>query len=306
MNNNNSMISVIVPVFNVEEYLEQCLESIINQTYRNLEIIIVDDGSTDNSASICDEYAFKDDRIQVIHQNNKGAANAKNMALGMATGEYLAFVDSDDYLETDAYEHMLKLLTEYQADVIQCSFRDIHEDHTRDRIMMDSFCELSMDEYLVRFVSDWTCSLLWDKLYKRHLFDGIRFKEGRVIDDEFFTYKGILNAEKIIHDPRIVYNYRRRSDGLMNSEKSHSQIIIDTIDYGDERRKIVGQKKRKLAKVFNHGFVDLVLYVYNKKCKNDEEKKRVSKHLGSILRSCKKTDFSIKDYYRLLKISSFR
>ena len=305
MEDHNSIISVIVPVFNVSEYLEQCLESIINQSYRNLEIIIVDDGSTDDSGVICDHYAQKDDRIHVIHSDNKGAANARNQALDLATGEYLAFVDSDDYLEIDAYEYMQKLLVDYQADMIQCSFRDIHADHTRDRIMIDSFREFSTDEYIERYVSDWSCSLLWDKLYKRGLFEGIRFVEGRVIDDEFFTYKGVLNAEKIIHDPKIVYNYRRRPDGLMGSLKSRGQIIVDTIDYGDERRKIVGQRSKRLSKIFNHGFVDLVIYVFNK-CKSDDDKDLVSNKIESIMKTSKLTEFTIKDRQRLQQIIHYR
>ena len=112
-------ISVIVPVYNVEPYLIECLESIINQTYRDLEIILIDDGSTDKSGDICEEYAKKDDRIIVIHQSNQGSASAKNAGLRKASGEYLAFVDSDDFLQEDAYEFMVRQLEEYHADIIQ-------------------------------------------------------------------------------------------------------------------------------------------------------------------------------------------
>ena len=125
-------ISVIVPVYNVEPYLIECLESIINQTYRDLEIILIDDGSTDKSGDICEEYAKKDDRIIVIHQSNQGSASAKNAGLRKASGEYLAFVDSDDFLQEDAYEFMVRQLEEYHADIIQGYFRKVYQKNHRD------------------------------------------------------------------------------------------------------------------------------------------------------------------------------
>ena len=118
-------VSVVIPVYNVEKYLPECLDSVIDQTYKNLQIIIVDDGSTDSSGKICDEYAEKDNRIIVVHQKNAGAGAAKNTALKIADGKYLAFVDSDDFLELDAFEHMVSILAKNSADIVQCCYRDV-------------------------------------------------------------------------------------------------------------------------------------------------------------------------------------
>ena len=125
----NQTISVIVPVYNVSQYLPDCIENICAQTYSNLEIILIDDGSTDNSGILCDEYAKKDSRIKVIHQTNSGAASAKNAGLRAVTGEYLAFVDSDDYLELDAYEFMINKMQKHNVDIVRCGFQYVFVDH---------------------------------------------------------------------------------------------------------------------------------------------------------------------------------
>ena len=114
-------ISVIVPIYNVEQYLRKCIDSIINQTYKNLEIILVDDGSWDNSPRICDEYAKRDNRIKVIHKKNGGLADARNTGLKMITGNYISFIDSDDYIEKTMYEKMIKVILKYNADIIECN-----------------------------------------------------------------------------------------------------------------------------------------------------------------------------------------
>ena len=132
----NNTISTIIPVYNVSTYISECMESILSQDYPDLEIILVDDGSTDDSGRICDAYAQRDNRIQVIHQPNGGAAAAKNAGLRVASGEYLSFVDSDDSLEPGAYAHMVQLMEAHGADIVQCAFRDVFKDQTRDRHLL--------------------------------------------------------------------------------------------------------------------------------------------------------------------------
>lgn len=254
----NDTISVIIPVYNVDRYIVEALDSVCNQTYRNLEIIIIDDGSTDNSAKICDEYAVKDSRITVIHQSNAGAAAAKNAGLRIASGKYLAFLDSDDYLERNSYEFMLSKLIEDDADVVQCSFRDVYVNKKNDRIFLKEKQEFTVTDYLKRFTTDWTCSLLWDKLYKRCLFDGIFFEEGHKIDDEYFTYQGIMNAQKIIHLPNIVYNYRKRISGVMLSPESQNQIVMDKLDYLTKRRVQVTKRFPDLKDIYDYNFYNML------------------------------------------------
>ena len=123
---NLELISVIVPVYNVEKYIRECLDSIVNQTYKNLQIILVDDGSTDNSGKICDEFAKKDSRITVVHQENQGAGAAKNTGLELIEGEYFSIIDSDDYIDLSMYEKMVSLMKQYDSDIVQCLFKQVY------------------------------------------------------------------------------------------------------------------------------------------------------------------------------------
>ena len=175
------VISVIVPVYNVAAYLPECLDSILSQDYDKLEVILIDDGSTDDSGAICDAYARRDGRIRVIHQKNGGAAAAKNAGLRAATGEYLSFADSDDFLEPGAYAYMLALLKENDADIVRCAFQNRFRTRTEQWLAGEDRCVMEGKAFLVRFTTDWTCGLLWNKLYKRALFDGIFFEEGHKI-----------------------------------------------------------------------------------------------------------------------------
>ena len=211
----NQTISVIVPVFNVAGYLRQCVDSILSQDYGNLEVILIDDGSTDGSGEICDRYAALDSRVRAIHQKNGGAAAAKNAGLRLATGEYLAFADSDDYLEPDAYGFLMKALLETGADAVQGSFREVYRNRAEEQRISEEILEGY--DYLLRFPKDFSCALLWNKLYRRALFDGVFFEEGHKIDDEYFTYQGFLQPRKVVRADRIVYNYRKRASSVMSS-----------------------------------------------------------------------------------------
>lgn len=277
-------ISIIIPVYNVAAYLPQCLGSILSQDYPHLEIILIDDGSTDSSGEICDEYAAKDIRIVVIHQKNSGAAAAKNAGLQVATGEYLSFVDSDDFLEPDAYSHMLALLEQNGADVVQCAYRDVFTDKTINRITNSEQCIMSGEAYLARFTLDWTCALLWNKLYRRSLFDGIFFEEGHKIDDEYFTYQGIMNASRIVLDDRIVYNYRRRRSSVMLSPENQVQLLLDRIDYIGKRRKNILSRYPALRKAFDSHFLDAMVILSRDPAGTQESLEIIRKQLTAYFR----------------------
>ena len=257
------IISIIVPVYNVEVYLKQCLDSIQGQDYQYLEIILIDDGSSDNSGIICDQYKANDTRVKVIHQNNMGAAAAKNAGLRMATGKYISFVDSDDYLEPGAYSHMVKVLTENSADVVQCSYREIYRGNQIEQYITENSCEYTATEYLKTYTENWKSGLLWDKLYVRSIFDNIWFEEGHKIDDEYFTYRGIMNASKIIRDKKVVYNYRKRKSGVMLSDTSKNMILLDRIDYLSKRRINVINRFPELKDAFNEHFVEMMVILTN-------------------------------------------
>ncbi len=280
----NDTISIIIPVYNVELYLRQCLDSVMEQDYRHLEIILIDDGSTDISGVICDQYREKDCRIKVVHQNNMGAAAAKNAGLRIATGKYLSFVDSDDYLEPGAYTHMIKLLNEHSADVVQCSYKNVYRDSCIEQHITENICEYTASQYLKTYTENWKSGLLWDKLYIRSIFDGILFEEGHKIDDEYFTYQGIMNASKIIQDKRIVYNYRKRKSSVMLSFASQNMILMDRIDYLSKRRKNVINRFPELKDIYNEHFVEMMVILSNDKSSSEYSREVIKKHLSAYLK----------------------
>lgn len=276
-------ISVIVPVYNVEAYVGPCLDSLLNQTYSNLEILVVDDGSTDCSGIICDEYAEKDARIHVVHQANGGAASAKNTALRLATGELLAFADSDDIVETDAYTYMVEQLHIYNADVVQCGFYNFYSDHRELHEVSDQPHIFDTEEYLKKYTEDWTCGLLWDKLYRKKLFDGIFFETGHKIDDEFFTYRGVMNAKKIAYLPKPVYNYRMRKSSVMSSESSKKQIVLDRLAFASTRRTDVLAVFPSLKDCYDDHYANFLLLLLCDPNATEKSAQLIKKHIKLFL-----------------------
>ena len=158
-------LSVIVPVYNTEKYLRECIDSILAQTFTDFELILVDDGSTDGSGVLCDSLAQTDDRIRVIHKENGGLSDARNAGLVQAKGTWLLFVDGDDYVEPDAMAHMQSLLEQHHAQIIHCCLRNVYVDGFSDGIVMREFTSFTVVEYLERFTKDWTCALHCGKLF---------------------------------------------------------------------------------------------------------------------------------------------
>lgn len=255
----NQTISVIVPVYNVEAYLPQCIESILAQDYSDLEVILIDDGSTDCSGGICDRFAANDSRIRVIHQKNAGAAAAKNAGLRVASGTYLSFVDSDDYLEPNAYGFMLKTLLDSRADAVECSFREVYRNREDPQIVQDGVLEGY--DYLLRFPKDFTCALLWNKLYRREIFGGVFFEEGHKIDDEYFTYQGFLTPRRVVRSSRIIYNYRKRASSVMGSPESAERRVLDCLDSMAKRRQKVLSCTPQLRREFDENYLDVIWYL---------------------------------------------
>ena len=278
-------ISVIIPVYNVAEFLPQCLDSVVSQDYRSLQILLVDDGSTDGSGEICDRYAAADARIQVIHQPNQGAGAAKNAGLRAAEGTYLAFVDSDDFLEPGAYREMVKTLEETQADMVQFSFRDVYRNRTEDQHLLPGPEEMDAKTYLLRFPKDWTCSLLWNKLYKRKLYDGIFFEEGRKIDDEFFTYQALLKPCKVVRRETIVYNYRKRASSVMSRPESANQRLLDCLDAIVARREKIVAIYPELKYPFDENYLDVLWYLSDNYGCTRETIALLKRHLKAYLRT---------------------
>lgn len=210
------LISVIVPVYKVEPYLDKCISSIVNQTYANLEIILVDDGSPDNCPAMCDAWAEKDCRIQVIHQKNQGGGAARNAGLDLASGSLIAFVDSDDYIAPDMYAHLYELL-EQGADIVECGYVEVVGDRAVFACGYETH-SYTVQEAMAEHIQDRVFrQLIWNKLYRRQVVDGIRFPTNKKIDDEFFTYQTLGNANTLIHSTKVCYAYRQQPESVMHS-----------------------------------------------------------------------------------------
>ena len=278
----NQTISVIVPVFNVAGYLPQCVDSILSQDYGNLEVILIDDGSTDGSGELCDRSAALDSRVRVIHQKNGGAAAAKNAGLRLATGEYLAFADSDDYLEPGAYGFLMKILLENGADAVQGSFREVYRNRAEEQRISEEILEGY--DYLLRFPKDFSCALLWNKLYRRALFDGVFFEEGHKIDDEYFTYQGFLQPRKVVRADRIVYNYRKRASSVMSSPESAERLVLDCLDSAAKRRQRILDTLPQLREPFDENYLDVIWYLSGNEGSTERTLQALKGSLHSYLR----------------------
>lgn len=212
-------VSIIVPVYNVEDQIDRCVESLIEQTYPAIEIILVDDGSKDSSGTKCDEWAAKDFRIKVIHQPNKGLSGARNSGLDIASGDYILFVDSDDYLTTDATEKLLTQLRRLNADVMSCGFASVYDgDVPESRFTSERPAIWSGHESIIQMMrTNNICTVAWNKLYKASLWEDVRFPEGRLHEDEATTYKILYKAKLVGYMPECLYKYYQRPGSLMNA-----------------------------------------------------------------------------------------
>lgn len=217
-------ISVIVPVYKVEPYLRKCLDSIVGQTYENLEIILVDDGSPDNCGAICDEYAARDERIRVIHQPNGGLSAARNAGLDMATGEYIGFVDSDDWIEADMYEYLLSGAQRAAADIAVCGLFEELPGRQNCRCWWEAETfdtESGLEQLFLRKKYSHSA---WDKLYRRALFDGVRFPKGRNFEDIATTYRVFEKAKTVQLMPEAKYHYLQRPDSIMGDASLRNRV----------------------------------------------------------------------------------
>ena len=212
------MISIVVPVYNIEDFLRPCLDSVVGQTYKALDIILVDDGSTDKSGDICDEYATKDSRIRVFHTTNGGVSSARNFGIEQAVAfgsEYIGFVDSDDWAEPDMFEHLLTLLESNNADVSSCSYYREFDDRQDLRILEDKIYR--GDESASAVVDGGITDALWDKLWKTDIIGSFRFPTGRVYEDYAMVLKILESAKTIAVSSQPKYHYLCRPNSILQS-----------------------------------------------------------------------------------------
>lgn len=220
------LISVIVPVYKVEAYLIKCISSIAGQTYADLEIILVDDGSPDRSGAICDSWAAKDSRIRVIHQENAGGGAARNAALDIARGEMIAFVDSDDYISPVMLETLLAQMTP-DVDLVECRYVTVSGDEAVFVPEAGKVQRYTAAEAMAEHIRDRHFrQLIWNKLYRRHLLDGVRFPAEKGIDDEFFTYQAIGRAGNLVRMDAVLYAYRQQGTSVMHTLDADQRLLM--------------------------------------------------------------------------------
>lgn len=221
----NELISIIVPVYKVEPYIRQCIESILSQTYKNLEIILIDDGSPDNCGKICDEYAAIDNRIKVIHKENGGLSEARNYGLKAARGIYVGFIDGDDYVDEAFFQMLYDAAEKENCDIAECYSVNFEDGNIPQGDYRSEQTCLSPLQWLTESnVGDFLPCVVWNKIYKKTLFDGIEFPVGRHYEDEATTYKVVYKASKIARIKSSLYFYRQRSGSITQLEKSIKEI----------------------------------------------------------------------------------
>lgn len=294
----NDLISIIVPVYNVEKYLKNCIDSLIRQTHKDIEIVLVDDGSTDSSGKICDEYLTKDERIKVFHKENGGLSDARNYGLKNSLGNLITFVDSDDVVANNYVELLCREVSQRGADVVVATFKKIDEELPKiedgnsvkykilsqqeavDRMLYNS--EVDMASFITA----------WGKLIKREIVEKHLFPVGKIHEDEFTTYKWYLNADKIIFINSIIYGYRIRKNSI--TQKSYRISKLDAIEAFEERLNILKNKRMNTKKVEKTLYYLIMYNLYFLKkseyvMKYREMKKKKNEYFISLWKSSKFT-----------------
>ena len=274
------LLSIIVPIYNVEQYLDRCIQSILNQTYQNLEIILVDDGATDCSGAIADSYAAKDKRIKVFHKENGGLSDARNYGLEHVTGDYILFIDSDDFIVNIMCERLITVASSNNADIVSCNYYiyrgdddiSIHNMSVQDD--KRTFTGMDMLRYYLLKTEPFDLNVVWNKIFKLDLFNGVepvRFPKGRVQEDNFTIFRLFLNANSIVTVNEPLYYYVQRAGSIMANFTR--RFMIDTIEshmyMSDYLMNHCSSVKNELQLYLLNSYVELSRRVCANKCKKE-------------------------------------
>lgn len=303
-------ISVIIPIYNSEYYLKKCIESVINQTYKNLEIILVNDGSTDKSSYICNEYMMKDDRIKVINKENGGVSDSRNYGISASTGEYIAFLDSDDWIDSNLYNVLYNLIIKNNSDISVCNFKRVNNEEEKLKFSSNEFIYNNIEaieeiygERYIQFIG-----VVWNKLYKRELFSELRFPKGRIHEDEYISPLLMFKAKKIVYTDRELIYYRKTLNSIMNTKFNVKRL--DYLYVLRERNKFF--KENNLSELYQKGInsevekiIESYFYVQESDIKNKKEvMQQIYKYFIYIEKSINiKLESNIKRKAKLFKCS---
>ena len=233
----NKKITIIIPMYNTEEYIEKCIKSAINQTYKNLEIIIINDGSIDNGLQICERLKKEDNRIKIINQENRGVSDARNTGLEAATGEYIGFIDSDDFIEENMYEKLMGYMEKYNADLVSARAYIIDRNGVLEVSHYNNYVDLFEDEksILKSYVDGFLTIAVWDKLFKREVIGNVRFDSTVFCEDAKFVLDVCSKANKVVCTSERLYNHiRRMGNSITNT--SFNKFYMTLYDYAYKKR----------------------------------------------------------------------
>lgn len=293
------LISVVLPIYNVEKYLEDCIESVRRQTYRNLEIILVDDGSTDRSSVICDNYLQIDSRVKVIHKKNGGLSDARNVGIKASTGLYIALIDSDDLVAPEFIEDLYKqcMLTDSHVAICRyCRFENeiVQRSATENNISVITGEEVI--EKIYQGIASEYGFVAWNKLYHRSLFENIKYPVGKIYEDTVTTYKLLLLAERVVLVGKPLYFYRVRPDSIMTQKYSLNKVKDGVDADSSVVTYLYNHKYMELLKYASPYFCKQTIYAYYKISRklDTSEKKEARQYLRLVYRNtwiyCKKSN----------------
>lgn len=218
------LLSIIIPIYKVEDYLERCLDSVLAQTYENFQLILVDDGSPDGCGAICDRYAQKDPRIQVVHKENGGVSSARNAGLAQVKGEWIGWVDPDDWIDPDMYSYLMDAALTGQADVVMCGRVEEYGDHTKER-SWEKVRVLNREEAMHHLLlNDDMQNLLWDKVWKRSVFEGMQFWQRRTYEDIAMMHRLFERIQCLVWLPEAKYHYFQRPTSIVSDTSLGNKI----------------------------------------------------------------------------------
>lgn len=301
----NPLISLIVPVYNSEKDLRKCLDSIINQTYRNLEIILIDDGSKDSSGAICDEYAAKDSRIVCVHQPNGGVSKARNRGLSLVHGDYVNFPDSDDYLDADAFEYLMSKITEHGCDAVNFETFVTYPDRETAHKLPEKYYGLFDTEgaHTVMLAGEPFCC---NKLYARKLIDGLQFREDIFRgEDSLFAHFALDRAEKVWFDDRPLYHYVQSEESACRGVFRPSQL--SAVKLYDAYKPLYQVKYPALYQKFLVNMSDLLISLYYDMWADEKDYQTEQKNIVKEYRlHLKEVDMTRLGHGKRLKLRLFR
>lgn len=284
-------ITVIIPVYNVEQFLARCIDSIRNQSYKNLEILLIDDGSTDKSAKICDEYAEIDERIRVIHQENKGIASVRNLGVSQATGNYIFWIDSDDYVSGEIIFVLYSNLKRYHADMSICEFKKGNEiDYVFSQNNTDTCIEFTAQyAHEMLYKNNHTAFVIaasWAKLIKKELYEGLVYPEGKLFEDIYMSHYLIQRCSKIIYIDKVLYYYYQWPDSILGKT-----LRIEKLDYLDAFKDRISfyqnLNNAKLLEMARIQYLHSLIWEYSR-VKNILHNKELMKKIKREYRQCYK------------------